>query len=38
MYPDGTKMREYPDGQTKKYNADGTYEIFSKDKKLLAKQ
>lgn len=26
MYPDGTKVREYANGLTKRYNADGTVE------------
>lgn len=26
MYPDGTKVREYPNGTIKRYNLDGTVE------------
>ena len=26
MYPDGTKVREYPNGLVKRYNLDGTVE------------
>lgn len=26
MYPDGTKVREYPNGTCKRYNLDGTVE------------
>ena len=26
MYPDGTKVREYPNGAIKRYNLDGSVE------------
>ena len=31
MYPDGTKVREYPNGTIKRYNLDGTVESITQN-------